>query len=84
MACVMYLMDFYGPASGASAMGANNLLRYLFGAAFPLFAVQMFRGLGVGWATSLLGFLELALTPIPWVLSKYGPRLRQTTRYAKA
>jgi hypothetical protein len=74
MACVMYLMDFYGPRYGASAMAANNLLRYLIGAAFPL---------GIGWATSLLGFVQLALTPIPWLFYRYGPRLRERTKYAK-
>jgi hypothetical protein len=83
MACVMYLMDFYGPRYGASAMAANNLLRYLIGAAFPLFAVQMYKGLGIGWATSLLGFVQLALTPIPWLFYRYGPRLRERTKYAK-
>lgn len=84
MAAVLYLMDFYGPVYGASAMGANNLGRYIFGAAFPLFIVQMYEGLGVGWATSLLGFVSLALTPIPWVFWIWGPRLRVKSRYVKA
>lgn len=83
MASVMYVMDFYGPLYGASAMGANNLARYTLGAAFPLFIVQMYSGLGIGWATSLLGFVSLALTPIPWVFYAYGPRLRARSKYVK-
>lgn len=39
--CVLYLIDTYGPLAGASAAAANGLLRYVIGAVFPLFAVQM-------------------------------------------
>ncbi len=28
------------------------------------FVVQMYKGLGVGWATSLLGFISIALLPV--------------------
>ncbi|KAK4503365.1 hypothetical protein PRZ48_004280 [Zasmidium cellare] len=83
MAAVLYLMDFYGPLYGASAMGANNLARYVLGAAFPLFIVQMYEGFGIGWATSLLGFVSLACTPIPWAFYWFGPRLRSCSKYAK-
>ncbi|USW50641.1 Putative major facilitator superfamily, MFS transporter superfamily [Septoria linicola] len=83
MASVMYVMDFYEPLYGASAMGANNLARYTLGAGFPLFIVQMYSSLGIGWATSLLGFVSLALTPIPWVFYASGPRLRARSKYVK-
>ncbi|EXJ89921.1 hypothetical protein A1O3_02988 [Capronia epimyces CBS 606.96] len=39
--CILYLIDTYGPLSGASAAAANGFLRYIVGAAFPLFTVQM-------------------------------------------
>lgn len=39
--CVLYLIDTYGPLTGASAVAANGFLRYVIGAAFPLFTVQM-------------------------------------------
>lgn len=83
MGATLYTMDFYGPKYGASAMGANNLARYVFGAGFPLFITQMYRTLGVGWASSLLGFISLTLVPIPYVFYAYGLRLRKNTRYAK-
>ncbi|KAI1608728.1 MFS transporter [Exophiala viscosa] len=81
--CVLYLLDTYGPLAGASAAAANGLLRYVVGAVFPLFTVQMYRALGVAWATSLLGFVTIALLPIPWVLYKFGPRIRQRSAYAQ-
>lgn len=37
--------------------------------------------LGIHWATSLLGFISVAMLPIPWVLFKWGPRIRARSRY---
>lgn len=80
----LYIVDFYGAKFGASAAVANNFTRYAFGFALPLFIVQMYEGLGIGWATSLLGFLQLALTPIPWIFYVYGPWLRARSKYVEA
>ena len=62
-------------------MAANGLARYALGAAFPLFTVQMYQKLGIDWATSLLGFVALALMPVPWVFFKYGAVIRKKSRY---
>jgi DHA1 family multidrug resistance protein-like MFS transporter len=40
----MYMVDTYGPMYGASAAGANSLVRYVLTATFPLFTLQMYRG----------------------------------------
>jgi hypothetical protein len=77
----LYIMDAYGSMHGASALSANSVLRYAAGGAFPLFTVQMFEGLGVGWASSLLGFVSVVLVPVPWVLYRYGARIRARSRY---
>lgn len=77
----LYIMNSYGSLHGASALSANSLLRYAGGGAFPLFTVQMFSGLGIGWASSLLGFVSVALVPVPWVLCKYGKRIRAHSQY---
>lgn len=37
---VLYLSDVYGAMNGASAIAANGILRYTFGAVFPLFTIQ--------------------------------------------
>ena len=47
-------------------------MRSSFGAGFPLFARAMYNRLGVGWASSLLGFLGVAFIPIPFVLYRVG------------
>lgn len=41
----------------------------------------MYEKLGVAWATSLLGFLSVAMLPIPWVFYKYGPQIRAKSHY---
>ncbi|KAH8800492.1 major facilitator superfamily domain-containing protein [Xylogone sp. PMI_703] len=76
-----YLIDSYGPRYGASATSANGFLRYIFAAAFPLFAIQMYDKLGIDWATSLLGFISICLLPIPWILFKWGPKIREKSAY---
>ncbi|KAK3303705.1 major facilitator superfamily domain-containing protein [Chaetomium strumarium] len=77
----LYIMNSYGSLHGASALSANSLLRYAGGGAFPLFTVQMFSSLGIGWASSLLGFVSVALVPVPFVLYKYGDRIRTNSQY---
>lgn len=77
----LYIMNSYGSLHGASALSANSLLRYAAGGAFPLFTVQMFSSLGIGWASSLLGFVSVALVPVPWVLYRYGNRIRAHSQY---
>ncbi|KAK0277036.1 hypothetical protein LTS00_014312 [Friedmanniomyces endolithicus] len=81
MSAAMYLIDVYGSLNGASAMAANGLARYGLGAAFPLFTFQMYQRLGIGWATSLLGFISVAMVGIPFVFFAFGPRIRAKSRY---
>lgn len=75
-----YLIDCYGRYA-ASALAANAILRSLFGAVFPLFSRQMYDDLGTGWGTSLLGFVALAMTPMPYVFYHYGPKIRARSAF---
>ncbi|KAI7227593.1 hypothetical protein KC330_g8336 [Hortaea werneckii] len=77
----LYMMDSYGPLYGASAASAAMLSRYTLSTVFPLFSLQMFRALGVGWATSLLAFCTLAMAPIPWLFWRCGERLRSKGKF---
>ena len=80
-AAAAYLVDTYQATNSASALAANGILRYTLGAIFPLFTIQMYRGLGIDWATSLLGFVAVALIPVPWVLFKWGHIIRLKSNY---
>ncbi|KAH8691448.1 major facilitator superfamily domain-containing protein [Talaromyces proteolyticus] len=78
---MQYITDTYHGSVVASAASANSLARYGFAGIFPLFTIQMYEKLGIGWASSLLGFIALALLPIPWVFFKYGPDIRARSRF---
>lgn len=62
-------------------MAANGLLRYVVGGVSPLFTVQIYYKLGYPWASSLLGFITLAMLPIPWVLFTWGKQMRRRSGY---
>ncbi|RFU29946.1 hypothetical protein B7463_g6396, partial [Scytalidium lignicola] len=78
-----FLVDAY-PLYAASSLAANSFARSSFGAAFPLFGVQMYHKLGDQWASSLLAFLTVAMMPFPYLFFKYGKQLRGKSRFASA
>ncbi|KAM0723234.1 hypothetical protein Q7P37_001434 [Cladosporium fusiforme] len=76
-----YLIDAY-TIFAASVLAANSVLRSLFGAAFPLFTSQMYANLGIHWASTIPAFLALACVPMPFLFYKYGPRIRESCKFA--
>ncbi|PIL25367.1 MFS general substrate transporter [Ganoderma sinense ZZ0214-1] len=76
-----YTIDAY-LAVAASALSSMTVARSFFGAAFPLFATQMFEVLNPRWASTLLGFLAILMAPIPIVLQRYGHVIRARSKYA--
>lgn len=81
-AVLPYLSDAY-PDSVASVLAGNDLMRSAFGAGFPLFATAMYKNLGIGWASSLLAFLGIAFIPIPFLLYRFGRRIRHRSKNAR-
>lgn len=71
-----YLIDTY-TVYAASALAANTVIRSVMGAVLPLAGQRMYGALGLGWGNSLLAFIALALVPVPFVLLKWGERLRK-------
>jgi hypothetical protein len=41
----------------------------------------MYEALGLGWGNSLLGFIALAMAPIPVLFWMYGEQLRLSKRF---
>ncbi|KAL2193470.1 major facilitator superfamily domain-containing protein [Corynascus similis CBS 632.67] len=76
-----YLVDAY-LMFAASAIAGNTFLRSLAGAGFPLFSRYMFDGMGIQWASTLLGCVAAALVPIPIVFYLYGHKIRSKSAYA--
>ena len=80
IALLNYLTDAY-EIYAASAMAAASLSRSIFGALLPLAARPMYERLGISWASSLLGFLSLAMSVIPFAFIRYGDRIRANSRF---
>jgi hypothetical protein len=81
-AALNYLIDTFQKAS-ASAIAANTFLRSVFAGCFPLFTSAMFHNLGVPWAASILGFISVALIPIPYLFYTYGRRIRARGKWSR-
>ncbi|GAA6014232.1 hypothetical protein JCM8202_005200 [Rhodotorula sphaerocarpa] len=80
---INYLIDTYTMYS-ASAVAANTFGRSIFAAALPLVAGPLFHNLGVGYGSTLLGCVAAALALVPFLLYKYGPKLRSMSSYAQS
>ncbi|KAK8111534.1 uncharacterized protein PG998_007991 [Apiospora kogelbergensis] len=76
-----YLVDSY-VVYAASVLASNAVLRSLLGAAFPLFTTDMYRNLGIHWASTIPAFLSLACVPFPFLFWKYGAGIRMKCKYA--
>lgn len=77
MPATTYLVDAY-TRYAASASAAAIVFRSLLGALLPLAGNSMYNALGVGWGTSLLGFIAVAFIPVPFILWKFGQRIRES------
>ena len=66
----------------ASAIAGNTFMRSLAGAGFPLFAIQMYDGLGIQWTGTLLGCVAAVMAPIPFVFYFYGEKIRRRSSFA--
>jgi len=72
---ISYVMDAYTEYA-ASAVASVAVLRSMFGGILPLAGRQMYVTMGYGWGSSLLGFISVALLPLPFLFYHFGERLR--------
>lgn len=78
---IAYFTICFPPLSLASALGANNLLRYILASVFPLFTSQMYENIGIDWGSSVFAFISVACLPIPWLFEYYGPKLSSRSKF---
>lgn len=76
-----YIVDSYKHYA-ASALAAKTFVRSVWGAAVPLFTIQMYHRLGYQWAATLMAFISLACCIIPFAFFIYGARIREFSKYA--
>ncbi|SHO79104.1 Similar to S.cerevisiae protein TPO1 (Polyamine transporter of the major facilitator superfamily) [Malassezia sympodialis ATCC 42132] len=76
MVIQVYMLDAF--EFPASALGAANLLRCIFGGVLPLAGPSLFDTLGHGWGCTTLAFIATAVgVPSTLLLMKYGVYLRE-------
>lgn len=86
IALMLILAAFYNSLTdsnviySASALAAASCVCRIWGALLPMAASPMFTKLGVGWATSVLGFASVAMLPIPFIFISYEDRIRANSK----
>ncbi|KAK7744440.1 hypothetical protein SLS53_003324, partial [Cytospora paraplurivora] len=76
-----YTADCYG-ASASSAIAGQGLMRNTLGAVTPLFSSQFFHNVGSQYAGLILALIGTGLSLIPFVMFKFGPKLRARSKLA--
>lgn len=74
-AVTTYITDCY-PTHANSAVSCVAFGENMFAAFLPLATRDMYETLGFQWASSLLGFLAIAVSVGPLLLVVFGPRIR--------
>ncbi|KUI72747.1 hypothetical protein VM1G_08300 [Cytospora mali] len=78
-----YTADCYGE-SASSAIAGQGLMRNALGAVTPLFSTQFFHNVGSQYAGLILALVGTGLSLIPFVMFKFGHKLRARSKLARA
>jgi len=81
IALLNYVADAYEKWT-ASAMACSAMSRSLLAVLLPLATDSLYGSLGVAWASSLLGFVSLFMSFVPFIFLRYGKWLRARSRLA--
>lgn len=77
----MYIIDAY-EVNAASALTFVALVRYLAAGGMTVVGVPMYENLGTHYTLTVLACISAAAVPIPYVLRRFGPAIRERSRYA--
>ena len=82
LSAYMYIIDAY-EVYAASALTFVALVRYLAAGGMTVVGVPMYENLGTHYSLTILACISAAAVPIPYVLYRWGPKLRQKSKYAQ-
>ncbi|KAI4750660.1 MFS general substrate transporter [Aureobasidium sp. EXF-3400] len=77
-----YLSDSY-TVYASSSLAALAFLRGIVSGVMPLFAHQMFTGLGSNIAGSIIAGVATLFCVMPFIFFRYGKRMREKSRFAR-
>lgn len=75
----LLLVDLY-PNSPSTASAANNLTRCLMAAGASAVIEPVIHAMGIGWAYKFAALVCVALSPVLFVVLRYGQRWREERR----
>jgi MFS family permease len=78
----LYTFDAF-ESSAASALSVGAVLRYVAAGIMVPVSIPMYENLGVHWTLTLLGCISTILTPVPFVMWKFGYAIRKRSRVAR-
>lgn len=81
VSCFSYITDTYADYA-ASVVAVIIVARSSSSAGAPLFTAQMFDALGVGGGGSLIAGVAAVLSVTPFLLYRYGHKIREKSKYA--
>jgi hypothetical protein len=81
LSAYMYIIDSY-EIYAASALTFVTVTRYLVAAGMTAVGIPFYQNLGPHWTLTILGCISTLLTPIPYIMYKYGYWIRRRSKYA--
>lgn len=79
----MYIIDSY-EVNAASALTFVALVRYLAAGGMTVVGVPFYKNLGPSYTLTILACISAAVVPIPYLLWKWGPKIRARSKWAIA
>ncbi|EFQ27234.1 hypothetical protein CGRA01v4_04287 [Colletotrichum graminicola] len=70
-----YLIEAF-PVHAIPALAALIMLSGIFGAFLPIIGPPMYSALGLGWGSTIMAGIVVAMAPIPWLIMKHGEGMR--------
>ncbi|KAG5732343.1 Polyamine transporter 1 [Termitomyces sp. T112] len=77
-----YTVESYG-LMASSAVTGQSFARECFCGILALFGVQFYHDVGFEWASTILAILATLMGVFPFLFYRYGPTIRQRSRYAQ-
>lgn len=79
----MYIIDAY-EIYAASALTFMTFTRYVAAGGMTVVGIPFYRNIGTHWTLTILACITTLLMPVPFVLFKWGHRIRERSKYAVA
>ncbi|KZF22777.1 MFS general substrate transporter [Xylona heveae TC161] len=77
----MYVIDSY-EIYAASALSFVAFTRYLAAGGMTIVGIPFYKNVGVHWTLTILAIISAIMAPVPYLLYRYGVRVRRFSKYA--